>query len=531
MTRILESLERTPPRQLAVVDCGSNTFRLVVFRFAPGGAHRLVDEVRMPTRISAGMVDGRITQEALGRATDAAELFAAICMNKEVDAVDCVATSAIRDAANQGEVLDALEVAGLRPRVLDVAEEARYGLLGAVNSTTLTDGVVLDIGGGSMQVTETRRRQMGEFVSRPLGAVRMTEAFLSEAPTPRAALRSLKAHVREALPEAPWMAAAQDRLIGVGGAIRTLAKMDQKLTRYPLGEIHGYQLTIEALDELIRIMRRASSSERRRIPGLREDRADIMLAGAAVVREAMRAMGAGRIEVCDQGLRDGIFYEHLLAPADPPLVADVRRDGVRNLAAAYGYNRPHAENVARLAEQTYDELVRIGLQSDDPWERELLWAASLLHDVGVLVDYNDHHKHSFYLVLNAGLPGHDHRELALVASLVRGHRKRLPSTSGLAGLLRESDGERLLRLGACLRLAEALEQARDGAVRGLRARSVGADVELTLECAAHPNVVVSAARAETFALQRAFGPTFNLVGTEGPGATDTPGQPPARTTS
>lgn len=512
MTRILESLDHEPPRQLAVVDCGSNTFRLVIFRFAPGGPYRLVDEIRMPVRISAGIRDGRIGPDALVRARDAAELFAAICMNKEVDAVDAVATSAIRDAANQEEVLDVLAEAGVRPRVLAVSEEARYGLLGAVNSTTLTDGVVLDIGGGSMQITRVRKRQMAEFISRPLGAVRMTEAFLAEAPTPRSALRSLKTSVREALPQEDWMRIASHRLVGVGGAIRNLAKMDQKRTRYPLSEIHGYQLTLEALDELIRMMRRASSSERRRIPGLREDRADIMLAGAAVVRETMQVMGADRIEVCDQGLREGVFYEHLLAPSDPPLLPDVRRDGVRNLARAYGYNRPHAENVARLAEATYEELVRIGLHADDPWEREILWAGSLLHDVGVLVDYNDHHKHSYYLVLNAGLPGHSHRELALVAGLVRGHRKRLPSSSGFAGILREADSERLLRLGACLRIAEALEQARDGAVRGLRARMDEAGVELTVECQAHPDVVVSAARAETLALERAFGPRFRLVG-------------------
>lgn len=516
MTRILESLEHAPPRQLAVVDYGSNTFRLVIFRFAPGGPHRLVDEIRMPVRISAGMTDGQIATDALARARDAADLFAAICMNKEVDAVDAVATSAIRDATNQGEILDILETAGVPPRVLSVEEEARYGLLGAVNSTTLTDGVVLDIGGGSMQISQAHRRRMGEFLSRPLGAVRMTEAFLAETPTPRGALRSLKAHVREELAQEPWMHAAQDRLIGVGGAIRTLAKMDQKRTRYPLGEIHGYSLTFEALDELIGTMRRASSSERRRIPGLREDRADIMLAGAAVVREAMKLMGADRIEVCDQGLREGVFYEHLLAPAEPPLVSDVRRAGVENLASAYGYNRPHAENVARLAGATYGELVRIGLQEDDPWEREILWAASLLHDVGVLVDYNDHHKHSYYLVLNAGLPGHDHRELALVAGLVRGHRKRLPSASGLSGILRDADSERLLRLGACLRLAEALEQARDGAVRGIRARQVDSAIELVLECAAHPGVVVSAARAETHSLEGAFGPTFLLVGALAP---------------
>ncbi len=500
------------------MDCGSNTFRLVVFEYRHGGPFRLVDEVREAVRISAGERDGVLAEPALERAERAARLFAAAIRGSRADEVVAVATSAIRDARNRDEALGRLADAGLPVRVIDERTETRAGYLGAVNSTTLRDGGVLDIGGGSLQIAEVRNRRLGEGISRPLGAVRMTERFLTDAPTTRRQVKALQRHVAEVLADAPWLEGLGGRFVGIGGAIRTLARIDQKRIGYPLDELHGYVLTTDALDEVAELIRTRSSAERRRLPGLKSDRSDIMLAGAVVAREALRIADVDRIEVCGQGLREGLFYERLLAPEDPPLIGDVRRASVRNLAALYGYDRPHAEHVAALASTLHAAIARLDLVSDDQWEREMLWAAGILHDTGTLVDYNDHHKHGHYLVMGAGLPGFDHRELAIVALLVRSHRKRMRAPGALGALLVADDKGRLARMAACLRLAEALERTRDQGVRDVSAERDGRGVALVLQVDGDPELPVWAAADDARVLGRTLGVEVRLRGEPAPAA-------------
>lgn len=491
---------------MAVIDMGSNTFRLVVFRYRTGGSFQLVDEIRDAVRLSAGAGPDGLHPESIERAAHTVRLYAAFCEAAGIAGVEAVTTSAARDAANRDDVMEALTAGGTLPvRVLSAEDEAWYGYLGAVNSTTLGDGHVLDLGGGSVQVSQVVGRGLGRIISRPLGAVRMTERFLPGERASRNDLKPLRKHVARELADVPWLDAAGGRMVGVGGTIRTLARMHQRMTRYPLDELHGYMLPRAGIEELVDAMIALPASERSRLPGLKPDRADITAAGAVVISSVMEHMGVERIEICSQGLREGLFYERFLAPADPPLIRSVRRQSVLNLVDIYRCEVPHAERVCALALAIYDELARLGLHAVDRRERELLWAAGMLHDAGVLVDYNDHHKHGYYLVLNAGLPGYRHSELALIALLVRHHRKALPSPAPLADVLEPDDGERLERLSVCLRLAEQLERGRAGGVRDVSAEAADGVLNLEVTAVGDPSVALWTAALETPAVQRAFG--------------------------
>lgn len=488
-----------------MADLGSNTFRLVVFEYREGGTFRLVDEVREVVRLTEGTAPGApIAPDAVERAARVARLFAGFCDGSEVNEVRAVATSAIRDAPNGDEVLQAILDAGLPARVVSGEQEARYGYLGAVNGTTLTDGLVAELGGGSIQVGRVEDRLLTRSMSQPLGAVRMTDAYMAAAVQTRDDVKALRRHALDVFHLDHWISSG-GRVVAMGGAVRTLAAMAQKASGYPLGEVHGYLLQRTALRDLIEQMTDLPRRERRRIPGLKADRADIMLAGAVVMDALMQASDVDRVEVCAEGLRWGVFWEAFLAPADPPLVPDVRATSVRDLAGVYGYDRPHCEQVARIALDIFDGLARLGLHDGDPREREWLHAAALLHDVGTLVDYNDHHKHGHYLVLNAGLPGFRHRELVIIAQLVRGHRKSIQSPGALGALLRPRDEERMLRLAACLRIAEQLEVGRARAVTGI---DCARDQDLiTLWVRAHGDVDVAmwSARQEAPVFKRATG--------------------------
>jgi exopolyphosphatase/guanosine-5'-triphosphate,3'-diphosphate pyrophosphatase len=478
-----------PNERLAVIDLGSNSFRLVVFMAGEGWWKR-TDEIHEPVRIGAGLMEsGRLGEKPIERALATLDVFAhfARASGLEEEAVDAVATSAIRDAENAADFLAlARERFGMGIRVLSREAEARYGYLAAVNSTTLSDGWVLDLGGGSMQLVRVAGRIARESGSWRVGTVRMSERFLPpNGPAKRRQLEELREHVAAELASATWLAggagrSSPGRLIGIGGTVRNLAAAAQRAAGLPSNGVQGMVIEREALEELIERLAALPASERASVPGVKPARADLILAGALVVEGVLRAGGFDGLETTEAGLREGVFFERLLAERDPPLFEDVRRASVRNMAAQYQVDVEHTEHVAALALGMFDELASLGLHEGDPRERELLWAASMLHDIGMSIDYDDHHKHSRYLILNGALPGFTPVETAIIAQAARYHRKGMPAPGPMISLFGEGDEERLDRCAALLRLAEDLERSRDQLVRRTTIALSGGEVELRL---------------------------------------------------
>jgi exopolyphosphatase / guanosine-5'-triphosphate,3'-diphosphate pyrophosphatase len=479
-------------RRIAVADLGSNSFRLVVFTWADAWWRR-TDEIYEPVRIGRGLdASGRLQPEPMELALETVELFAHFCRATGIEDVRPVATSAIRDATNQAEFLAAArERADLEIRVLSREEEARFGYLAAVHSTTLRDGVAMDIGGGSMQLTSVRAREADASRSWRLGAVRMTERFLPDKKASGKQVEALRAHVRKKLSPVDWVAG--ERLVGVGGAVRNLAAAIMLEQGLPSFGVQGFRITRKALDALVERLASMPAAERRKVPGVKPERGDVILAAAVVIQSVMAYGGFKAIEATEAGLREGVFFAER---GDLP--GDVRAGAVRNLAAQYDTDFQHAEHVARLALAMWDALAR------DPEHRDLIWAAALLHDIGTTVDYDDHHKHSRYLVLNAGLPGFDPRETALVAQLCRYHRKGDPSAGELAPLLRDGDDGLLLRGSAVLRVAEQLERPRDQSVRAVEVERGDGGVVLHLDAQADVTVSRWAAERQSDLFERAF---------------------------
>ncbi|MFM9127064.1 MAG: HD domain-containing protein, partial [Solirubrobacterales bacterium] len=491
--------------RLAVIDLGSNSFRLVVFESHSGASERgrlwwrspdeseaplgawwkRTDEIYEPVRILAGAgKDGELSEESMDRALRTIDIFAHFCEAGELGPPErvAVATSAIRDAPNGDELIErAREQSGLEIRVLSGEEEARYGYLAAVNSTSLRNGAVVELGGGSAQLVKVEDWAATEYDSWRLGAVRMTEKFLEgDGPASPRQLGRLRKHVASRLEEAEWLKDVGGELVGVGGAIRNLAAAAQHLEGKPAFGVQGFNLKRRTLDELIELLAAMPVPERREVPGIKPARGDIILAGAIVVEQVLEASGFKKVRATEAGLREGIFLERLLSERPEPLFEDVRAASVINLASQYDPHAAHTRHVAALALGLFDELGEAGLHPADPTERELLWAACLLHDIGVAINYDDHHKHSRYLILNAGLPGFSQREMALIGQVVRYHRKGQPSPGLFESLMKPGDQEILDRCSVLLRLAEDLERSRDQAVAEAHVLMNGAGVELAL---------------------------------------------------
>jgi exopolyphosphatase/guanosine-5'-triphosphate,3'-diphosphate pyrophosphatase len=497
--------------RIGVIDLGSNTTRLIVMGFTPHHSFKLLDEVRETVRLAEGVgEDGRLNPAPIERGVETMKLFHSFCRSTGVQRIVPVATSAVREATNQAEFLAHVEVtSGLKLRVLSAEEEAYYGYLGAANALCLRDAFLIDIGGGSTEVTMIRGRGFVRSFSRPIGALRLSERYMRSDPISNKDFKALESVAADSFAGLDWLqGTAGTSLAGIGGTIRTLAEIDQKSRHYSIDLVHGYSFSRESLEEIIERLRGMSLRQREEMPGLGRDRADIILSGAVILNQLMRQGHFAEIVVSGHGLREGLFFEHFLVGENPPLFSDIRGFSVQNLARIYNYEAIHAAKVRDLSLSLFDQLRPLHSYGD--WERELLGYAATLHDIGVAVGYYDHHKHGAYLVMNSALLGFTHREIIMLAMLVRYHRKGEVSVDQHSDILHPADGDRLARLSALLRLAEYLERSKSQVIQGLHVE-LGDTIRVITRSVGDATVEIWDANRRAGLFQKAFGKSIEIV--------------------
>ncbi len=474
--------------RLAAIDLGTNSVHMIVVQVRPDLSFDVVDRAKEMVRLGAGGLDGRrITDSASAAALTALGRFRRVAESHKVDDILAAATSACREAANGPEFLRAVQrETGIRARVISGSEEARLIHLAALYGVHAARGplVVIDIGGGSVEITlgATERPQLAR--SFKLGVIRLTERFVTSDPLTSGDERRLVAHVtRTAGPYlSSVVAAGFERVVGTSGTILSLGALAAQA-----GNGHVPQelrnLRVSAAD-VHRVRKRVTSlpmAARLRLPGLEPRRADIAVAGAVLLDTLLRRLGAKDLTLCDLALREGLVLDYirrnrpLIAQVDA--VPDVRRRSVLELAGRCGVAMPHAQQVARLALALFD--ASNPLHGLGPREREWLEHAALLHDAGVHVSYERHHQHSQYLILHGDLRGFEPVEIEVMALAARYHRRGLPKKSDetFAALPRRL--RRTVRaLAALLRLAEALDRSHAQPVASLTLEDRGADLLL-----------------------------------------------------
>ena len=470
------------PRRTAIIDLGSNSARVVVMNSLSGWSYHLEDEIREIVRLREGMTRDGLADDAMTRGLITLRLFQQFCQSLKVDHIIATATSAVREAANGAQFLAQIEAeTGLSLRILDGDEEARYGVLGALGAVNLENGVVVDIGGGSAQVSQVRGRRFVRGQALTLGALALTERFVRSDPISKAELKAVKTEINRQLDTVSWLAGESEPIVGLGGTIRNLAKIEAARRNFPLQNIGGFQLSANSLDKTIEELCELPLAERRKIAGLSRDRADIILPGALVIREILERLNQDELLISGAGLREGLFFEEFWRDLPTPVAPDLRGFSVLNLARFFNYQASHAEHVKFLSGRLFDQLQPLhGLGA---LERQWLMAAATLHDIGTAIRYNDHHKHSQMLITANGLPGFSPRETAIIALLTRYHRKGTPDGGEFASLLEHGDEDRLRHLAAILRLSEYLERGRSGAVRDVQVKLDKNQITLTLVAA------------------------------------------------
>lgn len=476
-----------PARTIAIIDLGSNTARIVILKYRAGYAYHIDSEIREIVRLREGMTDEKLSSDAIERAYHTLRLFKHFADAVKADRVIATATSAVREAGDGTEFVQRVERDfGLKVRVLSGEEEAYYGVVGVLNAIPMDEGMVIDIGGGSAQLSRIEKGRFVKGQALTLGSLALTERFVRNDPITRKEVKKIQREINHQLDTLQWLKKPEGLLVGLGGTIRNLAKIEASRVGYPLQRIGGFRLSLAILDELVDLLISLPVSQRQQLRGLKSDRADIILAGALVLQAVMNRYEFPSILISPNGLREGLFFEHFWETHSYPIPDSVRDFSILNMARFYGYHRYHAHHVQFLATRLFDAFA--SLHGYDDAARTLLANAALLHDLGTIISYNDHHKHSENLIISSGLPGYTPRETALIALLARYHRKGTPGTGVYTSLMHNGDERLLLWLSALLRLAEYLERGRDGNVYDLSVTTTSTRIDINLHAHEYPFV-------------------------------------------
>lgn len=498
-------------KRIGVVDLGSNTIRLVVYACEPGKSFRLVDQIREPVRLAEGAASsGRLADAAMERALTALRLVSEYAHDTHLTDLKVVATSAARDVSNAAEFIERVRDLDLDfdVEVLDGEQEAAYGVLAVANGFSFEDAWVVDLGGGSAQLSRMEHRKFAGGEAYPLGAVRLTELALHSDPPTHKEIEKLRDTVRKHVADVvERIRERPDPLVAMGGTIRNLARAIQARSDYPIGQIHGLFVRRKDLEALVQRLIKVKAKRRARMSGIKPDRADIIVAGALVYETLLREADLNGLYVSGQGIREGVLFSQMFP--EPHLIPVVRKFGIHNLFSHYPQPIAHTEHVRFLSRRLFDELKPLHGYG---WEEaQLLDEAAQLHDIGMAVGYHGHHRHGAFLIENTLLPGMSHREKALITLLVRYHRKSKPKPGSFGKLLEPGDLELLETLTTCLRFAEHLERARANRIKDVRVGISDRRVTLDLLALRPPPVEIYETEKQAWLFEKAFGRRLDIT--------------------
>ena len=512
--------------RIAAIDIGTNSIHMIVVQVRPDLSFEVIDREKDMVRLGAGGLDGKsLTPTALTSALQTLAKFKRIAESNKVDEIVAAATSATREADNGGDFIAEVDrQIGIRIKVISGTEEARLIHLAAGYGVDVggSTAVVVDIGGGSVEVTLGTATHLTLGRSFKVGVIRLTERFVHSDPLSRHDLRRLVKHLNREMGSYLDQVAGKkfDRVIGTSGTILSLGAMALAEDRgIEAEDLRNQRVPARSLRKLRNRIVETDIEGRLRMPSMDPRRADLSVAGAVLFDTILRRLGADEFTLCDLALREGLVLDYIHRNSARIRKAerypDVRRRSVIELGERCGYWPEHAQQVARLALSIFDQTRSVHGLTDK--EREWLEYGALLHDVGVHISYERHHRHSYYLIKNGDLRGFEPQETEVIALIARYHRQATPKKAHEGyGDLRGSLRKTVKTLSAIVRLAEGLDRSHAQALGGIDLYPRGDDYLARLRANGDAELEVWAAHRHVAPLEKILGKPlrFEVAGSD-----------------
>jgi exopolyphosphatase/guanosine-5'-triphosphate,3'-diphosphate pyrophosphatase len=466
-------------RVVAFIDIGTNSVRMMVVRLNPNNSYSILSRQKQQVRLGDGEFDEEeIQPDAIERTTRVCKQFTDLARSFNAEEFVAVATSAAREATNQNELLTMLRhEALLDVRVISGKEEARLIYLGVASGMHLSDRQTLfiDIGGGSTEIAVGGQQQYQFLESFRLGAIRLTNQFFPQNDNntiSREQYTKIQQFVKNAIVHSIQKIQKQklDLAIGSSGTIINLAEIAQK-NLHQNGRSNGSTLTYRDLRKVIDLLCALPLEQRKKVLGMNPDRADIIIAGAAILDTFMNELSLDSISITGRGLQDGLLVDYLSRIENFPLFGELspREHSVLQLGRSCSINEVHSRTVTGLVLELFDSAKEVKMHNFGEWERELLEYATFLHDIGSFISFTNHHAHSYYIIKNSELLGFDQNEITIMANFARFHRKKMPRKKNFEiSDLNQREQEMVRVLSTFLRLGESLDRSHAALVQHVK---------------------------------------------------------------
>ncbi|MDB9490026.1 Ppx/GppA phosphatase family protein [Dolichospermum circinale CS-534/05] len=477
----ITSLSVPENQMIAAIDIGTNSLHIVIVKIeAALPSFTMIAREKETVRLGdRNLITGELKPEIMNKAIACLGRFKTLAYSLGVTSIVAVATSAVRESPNGKEFLHQIETqVGLNVDLISGREEARRIYLGVLSGMEFNNQphIIIDIGGGSTELILGDSEEPRSLTSTKIGAVRLTGELVKSDPITETEFKYLQAYARGMLErsveevQGKLKIGDSPRLIGTSGTIETIATIHarEKLGLVP-STLNGYQFSLQDLRTWVTRLRRMTNIERAAIPGMPEKRSEVILAGAVILQEAMTLLGLESLTVCERSLREGVIVDWMLTHGfiDNRLrfQSSIRQRSVLKIAKKYQTNLKHGDRVAAFALSIFDQ-TQAQIHNWAANQRQLLWAAAVLHNSGHHVSHSSHHKHSYYLIRNSELLGYNETEIEIIANIARYHRKSPPKKKheNYRNLLHKEDRTMVNQLSAMLRLAVALDRRQIGAI-------------------------------------------------------------------
>lgn len=468
--------------RIGIIEVGATSVTLMLNEVEDDGYFRIIDELNTSIRLYSDLIDGNeLSIDKINSAISAIQSFKSMCEISGAKKIIAVISDSIRRISNSNVLISLVkDELNIELIPLRSEEEIYYSYLAVMNSLYVKNSLVVDIEGASTHLLWIKDQTIKEKLTLPIGALSLTNEYNLMDRIKVSDIDSCNNHIKTLLNNASWLKEnIFDSIIGIGGTLRAINKMDRKKKRYPLDIPHNYTFYDCDLHDLCNMLKIKDLKQRKQIIGLDADRADIIVGGTLIIDNLVKLTEAQNIITSLNGVREGIMYEYI--DKNFNYEKDILNYSICGISKTLNINRSHAGNVYWIARTLFEELTPLHKLSDESY-KNILKTSALLHDCGISVSYYNHHKHSFYIILNSPINGLNHKELLMSAAIAAYHRNNdysLPLPAFTA-VINKIDLINIETLGVMLKIAEGLDRSLEGAVRSLKVQINEDNVKLLL---------------------------------------------------
>ncbi|MFP7492473.1 exopolyphosphatase [Terribacillus saccharophilus] len=473
-------------RYYAIIDIGSNTMRLVVYARDKSGRIKEKENVKVVARLRNYLKEnGNLDEQGIQVLLKTLHGFQEVTRFYELEATTCVATATVRHAKNQQEILELVDKeTDYTIRILSDYEEAYLGYSAVTNSTPFVDGITIDIGGGSTELTYFKDRELQSYHSFPFGALSLKRQFVADDKPTAKELEQIHEYVCEQLQTLEWLPKKQLPVIAIGGSARNVVQIHQEKVGYPLAGLHQYKMTKKDIDDIQEELVPMDFDELQKVEGLSKDRADLILPAIQVFRCLLDIVDTKEFVLSRKGLRDGLLYEVLHRRNEMTLFADVLERSFEELAKDFEIDRTHSLQRQQTALRLADLVEARGFAKWDEQDKFLVRYAAFVYNIGAYIDTESGNQHTFYLLANRTIDGLLHKERIILALLASFKNKSFYNRNAevFQTWFKEEELAHYRLLGAIIKLANSLHATKRNIVSRIELEEKGEDLVLIVTC-------------------------------------------------